>query len=250
MPRLYAHRGAAAQEPENTLGSFERAVALGAHGLEMDLHMSRDGVVVVSHDPDGQRMCRRSHAIKRTSFAELSDWDAGWGFVDDSGDRPFVGRGYQIPAFADVLDAFPDQFINIDIKQQSPSMVGSVLRIINDQSAWERVNIASFSQTTLLHVRALGYKGSTGLGKLDLVVALYGPRILRHLPLRGGAAQIPTRHGRIELATAANIKRFHDQGLRVDFWTINDLEEARSLLALGADGIMTDDPKLIAPAFG
>lgn len=250
MSRLYAHRGAAAEEPENTLPSFERAVCYGVHGLEMDVHMTADGVVVVAHDPDGQRMCRESRAIKKTSYAELGQWDAGWGFVDAQGDRPFADKGYRIPRFADVLEHFPELIINVDLKQSSPSLVAAVLKIVRDCRAQERVILASFSQATLLHLRCRRYEGITAMGAMEVASTIYGPAFLiRRLPLRGLAAQIPMRVGSRVLASKERIARIHEVGARVDFWTINDPEQARKLLAMGADGIMTDDPKAIAPVF-
>lgn len=250
MSRLYAHRGAAAEEPENTLPSFQRAASYGVHGLEMDVHMTKDGVVVVAHDTDGQRMCRESRAIKHTSYADLKAWDAGWGFVDLSGNRPFADKGYRIPQFADVLDHFPDLLINVDLKQKAPSMVSAVLEIVRDAHAQERVILASFSQATLLHLRYRGYEGITAMGAAEVAGAIYAPSfIVRRLPYRGLAAQIPTRVGKRLLATPKNIARIQKVGARVDFWTINDPEEAQRLLAMGADGIMTDDPKALAPLF-
>ncbi len=250
MSRLYAHRGAAAEEPENTLPGFQRAVSYGVHGLEMDVHMSADGVVLVAHDPDGQRMCRESHAIKKTPYSEIKNWDAGWGFVDLQGNRPFAEKGYRIPRFADVLDHFPDLIINVDLKQRSPSMVKRVLKIVRQAGAQERVILASFSQTTLLHLRYRGYKGITAMGPLEVASAIYGPRFLvSAMPYRGQAAQIPVRAGNRVLATKERIARIQAVGARVDFWTINDPDEARRLLDMGADGIMTDDPKAMAPIF-
>src|SRR5690242_3140965 len=93
---LYAHRGAAAEQPENTLPSFERALALGADALEMDVHATRDGVIVVSHDPDGARMTGVRRALAAATWDEVRTWDAGWGFAEAGGGpgRPFAGRGY------------------------------------------------------------------------------------------------------------------------------------------------------------
>lgn len=250
MSRLYAHRGAAAEEPENTLPSFEKALGYGVHGLEMDVHMTADGVVVVSHDHDGQRMCRESRAIKHTPFSELSQWDAGWGFVDGKGDRPFAERGYRIPRLEDVLSSFAGVHINIDLKQSLPSMVRAVMQIVANAGAEERVTLASFSQATLLHLRVAGYKGPTAMGMVEIASALVAPSsLLRRFPFRGQAAQIPTHHGPVNLASEERIARFHELGVRVDYWTINEPDEARALLARGADGIMTDDPARLMPIF-
>lgn len=250
MKRLYAHRGAAAEEPENTLASFALAVSYGVHGLEMDVHMTRDGEIVVAHDSDGKRMCDQAQTIRNTRYSELSQWDAGWGFVNSHGQRPFAGKGYSIPRFADILDQFPDLIINVDLKQRSPSMVSKMIEIVRRAGAEERVILASFSQYTLLHLRAAGYRGSTALAPIDLSGALFLPKwIAARLPLRGQAAQIPVQQGPYRLATPDKIARLHALGLRVDFWTINDPKQAQELLAMGADGIMTDDPKRLSAVF-
>ena len=249
-PRLYAHRGAAAEEPENTLESFERATSYGVDALEMDLHRTLDGKIVVSHDPDGERCCGVAKMIRDTHWSEVRKWDAGRSLVDAGGQRDFRGRGYRIPRLEEILEAFPDHLINLDLKQKKPSMVGALMRILREARAEERVILASFSQATLLHLRTAGYRGPTASGPFELAVALYGsPALTRRLPLRGHAAQIPERHGRFELATRDAIDKLHACGLRVDFWTINDPERARELIELGADGIMTDDPKRLAPIF-
>ena len=249
-PRLYAHRGAAAELPENTIPSFERALTYRVHALEMDVHATRDGEIIVSHDPDGQRMCRESRAFKNTPYSEVRTWDAGWGFCDADGNRPYAGLDFRIPTLAEMLEHFPDTIINVDLKQHTPSIVSSVLRIVRDARAEDRVLLGSFSQATVLHLRLAGYAGTTIMGPVELGAAIFAPKCLvKPWPYRGKAAQIPTSVRYLKLATKENIAKFHALGVRVDFWTINTLDEAKELLALGADGIMTDDPKAIAPAF-
>lgn len=231
MPvRLYAHRGAAAERPENTLPSFRRALELGADALEMDLHATSDGVVVVSHDPDGGRLAGVAREIRRVSLSELRTWD--------------VGGGAHIPTFAEVLEEFPDVVVNVDIKQRVPDIVPAVVDVVRRMSAEERVIIASFHSDTLRRVRALGYRGQTSLGREEVLAVRVLPlAALRRIRGRlGDAAQVPVVAGPFRLASAEFIDKCHAAGLRVDFWTINDVTQARALVALGADGIMTDDP--------
>src|SRR5687768_7474650 len=128
-PRLYAHRGAAAEEPENTLPSFRRALEHGADALEMDLHMTADGHVVVSHDPDGFRMAGVHAEIRRSMLTDVRRWDVGWGFVRD-GARPFAGRRYHMPTLEEVLVELPGVPLNIDVKQSRPDMVGRVVSLL------------------------------------------------------------------------------------------------------------------------
>ena len=77
MPRLYAHRGAAVELPENTLPAFRLALELGADAIETDAHLTRDGHVVLSHDPTGRRMCGISTPIERATLDEVRSWNAG-----------------------------------------------------------------------------------------------------------------------------------------------------------------------------
>jgi len=250
MPILYAHRGAAAEEPENTLPSFRRAIELGADAIETDAHLTVDGHVVLSHDPTAGRMAGVAREIRRATLAEVQRWDVGWGFLGERGARPFAGRGYRIPTLDEALEAFPDVPFNVDAKQRTPPMVEALLATIRNHRAEERVRIASFRADTLREVRARGYP-QTGLAQIEVARLVFTPTpLLRLSPLMGQAAQIPTRVGRIDLTRKKFIDKCHALGLRVEYWTIDDPIEARRLIELGADGIMTDDPRAIAPVFG
>jgi glycerophosphoryl diester phosphodiesterase len=249
--RLYAHRGASAEAPENTLPAFERALAIGVDALELDVHQTRDGHPVVSHDPTAARMAGRPVAWKQLDLAEARRLDLGWGFVAPDGSRPFAGRGVRIPTFDELLAELPAEVVlNVDLKQATPSMVPAMLEVIRRRRAAHRVVLASFHYRTLLEVRRRGYPGPTALSQPEVMAVLGTPRaLLARLPYLGTCAQVPVRAGPIVLAGPRFLARCHGLGMRVDFWTINDPGEARRLLALGADGIMTDDPAAIAPVF-
>ncbi len=249
MVRLYAHRGAAAERPENTLPAFRRALELGADALETDAWLTRDGHVVVSHDPTGRRMAGVDRAIGRCTLDEVRSWDAGWGFVDREGKRPFAGMRIRVPALEEMLAEFPGVPVNVDVKQLGPAMASAILACVRRQHASERVLLASFSSLTLRRIRRLGWEGPTGLGRSEVArLALLPMPLLRLAPPRGRRAQVPRRALGFELATAAFIGKCHALGLQVDFWTVNDPLEARRLASLGADGVMTDDPGAVAPA--
>lgn len=249
-PVFYAHRGAAAEQPENTMPSFRRALELGADVLETDVHLSADGHVVISHDPDARRMAGAPLVFRRARLDQIRALDAGYGFVDAQGKRPFVGKGCGIPTFEEALRELPDVPFNVDIKQPGLTMVRAILALIRRLKATDRVILASFHLSTLLAVRSMGYEGKTGLASPEVATLLMAPKAaFRAMPLKGQMVQIPTRSGPVQLATPAFIQKCHDLGLQVDFWTINDPAEAKRLLAMGADGIMTDDPAAMAPVF-
>ncbi|HET9625040.1 MAG TPA: glycerophosphodiester phosphodiesterase [Kofleriaceae bacterium] len=246
--RLYAHRGASAERPENTMTAFARAVELGVDALEMDVHVTRDGELIVAHDDTAARMCGAQRAWRDMDLAETQRLDAGWGFVAADGTRPFSNQGVRVPRFLDVLAAFPRMRLNVDIK--GDRAVELMLAILRDQRAEDRVTLASFQLRTLVEVRRRGFGGETALSQPEVASLLGLPAMLwRQLPFTGTAAQVPTHVGRVRLDRAAFIAKCHAIGLRVDFWTIDDAGEAARLLELGADGIMTNDPAALRSAF-
>lgn len=228
---LYAHRGACAELPENTLEAFALALELGADAIETDVHLTRDGHVVVFHDDTGARVAAMSARVRDCTLAELRTWDLG------------KVRGlpvHHIPTFDEALARFPDTFFNVDAKV--PAVIDPLLAVIERHHAAHRVRLASFSARNLRKIRRLGYRGETGLGDDEVVRFLVQPRVL---PLPGDALQIPTAFGPLRLDNRRTIDRVHAFGKRVDFWVIDDAAEAQRLFDLGADGVMTNDPRAL-----
>jgi glycerophosphoryl diester phosphodiesterase len=246
--RLYAHRGASAERPENTMPAFERAVEIGVDALEMDVHVTRDAHLVVAHDDTAARMSAARVAWADLDLADARRLDAGWGFIGPDGTRPFAGKAIVVPTFEQVLDAFPGMRMNVDIK--GDRAVELMLDLIRRKRAEDRVTLASFQLRTLVRVRRHGYGGETALSQGEVATLLGLPAMLwRQLPFTGTAAQVPVRAGRIHFDRPAFIAKCHSIGLRVDFWTVDDRDEAARLLELGADGIMTNDPSAVRSLF-
>ncbi|HEY0483834.1 MAG TPA: glycerophosphodiester phosphodiesterase [Kofleriaceae bacterium] len=246
--RLYAHRGASAERPENTLPAFHRAVEIGVDALEMDVHVTRDDHLIVAHDPTAGRTTGAQLAWGDLDVVDVRRLDAGWGFVAADGTRPFAGKGIRIPTFEEVLDAFPAMRINVDLK--GDRAVALMLDLIGRKRADDRVTLASFQLGTLVAIRRRGYGGETSLSQGEVASLLGLPAMLwRQLPFTGTAAQVPVRSGRIRFDRATFIAKCHSIGLRVDFWTIDDRSEAARLLELGADGIISNDPGALRPLF-
>jgi glycerophosphoryl diester phosphodiesterase len=246
--RLYAHRGASAERPENTLVAFQRAVEIGVDSLELDVHLARDGVFVVAHDDTAMRMCGSPLAWKDIDAADAERLDAGWGFVTADGARPFAGKGIGVPRFESILIEFPRMHVNVDLKGEDA--VKAMLELVRRLKAEDRVTLASFHTATMVALRRRGYGGETGLSQGEVATLLALPALLwRQLPFTGTAAQIPTHQGALRFDRSTFIAKCHSLGLRVDFWTIDDPIEAQRLLGLGADGIITNDPAALKPLF-
>ncbi|HEX3473797.1 MAG TPA: glycerophosphodiester phosphodiesterase family protein [Kofleriaceae bacterium] len=244
--RLYAHRGASAERPENTLSAFERAVEIGIDALEMDVHVTRDNHLIVAHDDTATRTCGAQLVWAELDLAEVRRLDAGWGFVAPDGTRPFAGKAIGVPTFEQVLDAFPAMRINVDLK--GDRAVALMLDLVRARRAEDRITLASFQLATLVEVRRRGYGGETALSQPEVAALLALPAMVwRQLPFTGTAAQVPVHAGRIRFDRATFIAKCHSIGLRVDFWTVDDPDEAARLLALGADGIMTNHPLAVQP---
>lgn len=242
-PIIYAHRGASLELPENTLEAFALALELGADAIETDAHMTRDGRIVLAHDASLARTVGIERMIADATLGELRQWDVGAKFEPRAGTvRP--RSTFRMPTLEEALDAFPGIVFNVDAKQTFPDMMPAMLRAIASVGAENRVRIASFSSKNLARARALGYRGETGLGPSELARIVFCPRpALRFLRVAGNGVQVPPRAYGITIASPSVIERFHQCGLRVDFWTIDDPDEAARLFAMGADGVMTDDPR-------
>lgn len=229
--------------------AFERAVEVGVDALEMDVHLTKDDQLIVAHDDTALRTAGVPAAWADVDLEEAHRFDVGWGFLAPDGTRPFAGKGVHVSRFEDVLEAFPKLRINVDIKGQRS--VKPMLALVRSHQAEERVTIASFQTRTAIEVRRHGYGGDTALAQGEMLSLLSLPALVwRQLPFTGTAAQIPVKAGPLRFDRPAFLAKCHSLGLRVDFWVIDDVAEAARLLALGADGIMTNDPAKLAPLFG
>lgn len=241
--RLYGHRGAPAHLPENTLPAFERALADGANSLEIDVHPTADGHFVVAHDPDGERMAGVSEHIRTSTLDQIKKWNVAVG----TGRRDL--DEHTVPTLSETLEAFPDIPLSIDLKPDEPDAVPPLLEVVARHGAEDRVTLASFSTRVVQRMRDLGYPGRTTLSKLEVGLLRFLPMAIARRFVSGNSAHIPVEHSGIRLDSRRFIARCRALGLRVDYWVVDDPEEARRLLDLGATGIMSDDPAAIAPVF-
>jgi glycerophosphoryl diester phosphodiesterase len=248
-PVNFAHRGASLRAPENTLEAFRLAVEAGAGGLELDVHMTRDGEIVVIHDATVDRTTDGSGAVAEMTLNELRSLDAGYRFSPDGGyTHPYRGRGVKIPTLTEIYEEFPAAYVNIEIKEAQPGVEEAVAGLIRDASAEERTLVVSNRHGVVRRFRKLsGSRISAGASRREIrdFYLLSRLRLERlHRPAYD-ALQVPVGYKGIPLLTPRFLEAAHAQGVRVDVWTINEPGEMRRLLDLGVDVLMTDRPEAL-----
>jgi glycerophosphoryl diester phosphodiesterase len=242
--RLYAHRGASALLPENSLAAFRRALDDGASALEMDVQRSSDGHFVVSHDADGRRTAGIPDRIADTTLAALKRWRLG----AELRVPPEGSQTIEIATLSEVLEAFPGVPLSVELKSPDPRQVDPLLALLAAHGGESRVTLASFHDAQVLRIRRRGWQGRTALSRLEVLWLLVAPLTAWCSLIAGHAAQIPRRVGPLRLDGARLLERCRRLGLRADYWVVNDPAEASELFARGASGVMTDNPAHVLPA--
>ena len=227
-PLVFAHRGGSALAPENTIAAFDNGLRLGADGLELDVQLSRDGVVVVHHD----RLLDRTTALR----------------------GPIAGRSAEelrradVPALADVLARYRDPRIIIEMKLNTAALAAATIDVIRRAHAVERVCLGSFGLRVLRAARAIEPTIATSGAREEVRWALYRSWCRWPVSQVGYAGyQIPERSGATRVVSPRFVEDAHHAGLGVQVWTVDTGEDARRLLEWGVDALITDRPDVIVP---
>jgi glycerophosphoryl diester phosphodiesterase len=227
-PIAFAHRGGAAEAPENSWTAFEHAISLGYRYMETDVRATADGVAVAMHDPTLDRVAGRPGVLSKMAWAEVRESP-----LED---------GRQIPRLEELLTAWPAIRWNIDLKQ--PEAIAPVVDVLRRTASLDRVLVAAFSDRRSARARAaLGPNLATGAGRWT-VAALVAAKVVALVPVRtqAAAAQVPVQQRGVPIVDAAFVRVCHQAGLAVHVWTIDEPHTMEQLLDLGVDGIMTDRP--------
>lgn len=248
---VMAHRGGGGLWPENTMYAFKRAVEMGVDVLEVDIHSTSDGVLVVTHDETLERTTNGTGRVNSLSLAQLKALDAGYRWSSDGGKTfPYRGQGITVPTLQEVFEAFPQMRINIDIKQEQPPVVSPFCRMIRESGMTSKVMVASFKTEVLEEFRRDCAGVATSASAADvlafLALKIEPPGAAARVPLPK-ALQVPEYARGQRVLTREFVEAAHQRHIEVHAWTINDEAAMRRLLDLGVDGIITDYPdRLIA----
>ena len=231
MPLVYAHRGGAALRPENTIEAFDHGLDCGADGLEFDVHLSRDNVVVVHHDETLDRTTPGRGPIAERSAAELAD--------------------LRVPTLTEVLTRYPRIPIIVELKVDGVALVRRVIDELRRHEAIDRTAVGSFFSRPLAEARAYEPRLRTGASKEETRWALYRSWVgwpMSSVPYQ--EFQVPERSGLTKIVSPSFIKYAHRAKLPVKVWTVNEPNDMHRLLDWGVDALITDRPDVAARVVG
>jgi glycerophosphoryl diester phosphodiesterase len=228
-PLVFAHRGGCKIGPENTIAAFDRGLAAGADGLELDVHLSRDGIVVVHHDPLLDRTTRGTGPLNARTASELAALD--------------------VPMFRDVLARYPGRKIIVELKESSDSLARIVADEVRRANAVGNVCLGSFSVAALRAARTYAPEITTSGGRWEVRMALYRSWCFLspgRVPYQ--AFQIPEMSGTTRVVSPRFVQLAHNAGLTVQIWTVDEAADIKRLLDWGVDGIISDRPDVASQA--
>ncbi len=232
---IYAHRGASAHAPENTLAAFAKALEAGADGVELDVKLTRDGKVIVLHDPTLDRTTTGKGSYKNLSFSDLRKLDAGTWYGE-------AWRGEKLPLLAEVFDLLGGKIgINIELTNYSTpgdGLVDAVAKVLAGVKDTSRVMFSSFRPANLLRARSLLPAIPCGLLALPGLPGWLARNVQSNQPA------FTALHPYYRDISPALVQRIHARGKALNTWTINDPQVMTRLRSIGVDMIMTDDPAL------
>jgi glycerophosphoryl diester phosphodiesterase len=255
----YAHQGGAWEGPSSTLHAIEAAIEVGATGIELDVHASADGQLVVCHDPTVDRTTNGSGLIADLDIAKLRSLDNAYWWAPGADvspglapDRyPFRGRApddrrFRIALLEEVLEEFPDVVLNLDVKQTAPAVEPYEQALASMLRTFHRVDdviVASFLDSATDAFSSFAPEVPTSAGTAAVAGFLQSVRAGEvPAPMRHVALQVPASYGDVTLVDQRFVEVAHEQGLAVHVWTIEEEVEMERLCALGVDGIITDRP--------
>ena len=241
-----AHQGGKKVRPEHTMIAYDKALEDGADVLELDVHSTKDGVLVIMHDDTVDDTTNGTGAIKEMTYAEIEELDAAYRFTTDGGETfPYRGMGHGVPTLEEVFEAFPDVPYVIEIKQETPSIVDPFVEMVEKHGIMDQMVGAGFDDATVKALRAAAPEMATSMSEEEATTffleSLSDEPNPDYVP-PAGFLQVPPERGGITVLHDNFVPTAHRLGLKVHIWTINDPEEMRMLVEdFNVDGIITDD---------
>lgn len=246
-PLAFSHRGGRALWPENTLCSFQHSYDLGFRYFETDLHLSKDGVLVIFHDDYLDRTTDGTGFVWEYTVDELKRFDAGFRFGARRG-WPYRGQGVVIPTLEEVFDALPDTYWTLELKQGG--LEQPLTEFLDRYDLWDRVIVGGFDDRWMARLRRVASRRvMTSAGKWEARLFWAASRLGVGPVTPATALQVPPEFGGRTIVDARFLTAARRAEKYVHVWTINEAAEMHRLLDLGVDGIMSDRPDVLKEVF-
>jgi glycerophosphoryl diester phosphodiesterase len=248
----YAHQGGAWEGPSSTAHAIEHALAVGATAIELDVHATADGELVVCHDETVDRTTASTGAIAAHTLAELQEMDFSYWWIAGAdvtpgrpeADYPFRGRApadadFGILTLREVLERFPGVVLNLDIKQTAPVVPPyeeALARLLAEYERTDDVIVASFLDEATASFRRFAPTVPTSAGTVATAEAWRAVQ---------AGEPVPERQWDLVVVDERFVAAAHAAGKAVHVWTVNDAESMERLVDLGVDGIISDVPSVL-----
>eukprot|EP01112_Ceratiomyxa_fruticulosa_P024169 TRINITY_DN968_c0_g1_i7.p1 TRINITY_DN968_c0_g1~~TRINITY_DN968_c0_g1_i7.p1 ORF type:complete len:407 (-),score=66.49 TRINITY_DN968_c0_g1_i7:33-1253(-) len=261
-PLILSHRGSRLLNPENTILAFKNSLWIGADVIETDVRITKDKKLVIFHDDAVDRVTNGKGLVKNLTFDEIRSLDAGYWFTHDNGvSYPFRGKGIQVPTIEEVYQNFPDTFINIEIKDDDVLAAELLHNEIMKRDGWyKKIVVGGRFCKALNKFRKLSKKAGvlipTSACEPEVIHFLTHCTFHTHRawfgwikPYEPSAFQVPVESGPFRLDTSSLISCVRELNKKIHYWVVNNPNEMKRLVEVGADALITDRPDLAVEVF-
>ncbi len=252
-PLVFAHRGGGGLIPENTLEAFVYSARMGVDVLELDIHSTSDGTLVVMHDAAVDRTTDGHGRVNELTLEAVKKLNAGYVFSPDGGQTfPFRNRKITVSTLREIFDALPEMTFNIEPKQHAPSIIKPLCALVRERKMVDKVIVGSFNQTTIDDFRRECPEIATSASPSEVTkfLALVKAGLTDSYSPPMQALQVPQNLGNLQVVSKEFVETAHRRNLKVHVWTINETADMQRLIEMGVDGIMTDYPDRLLTLLG
>jgi len=250
-PWIIAHGGAKKLYPGNSFLAFQSSAALGVDMLEMDVRMTKDGILITHHDQDIDRMSNGTGNVIEYTYEDLLAFNFGHNFQDKKGNYPYRNDSIAPCKLSEVFSAFSHIPLMVELKDRGEDgqKAARILKdMISKYEIQDKIVVVAFDEAVLSYFQEITADkiqiGTSQEETKDFVITALSAMEFLYRPSATVVA-IPTQNSGINLASERLINSAHRRNMAVHYWTINDPAEMKQLISLGADGLITDRPDIM-----
>jgi glycerophosphoryl diester phosphodiesterase len=251
---VIAHQGGDGLYPSNTLYAFAESAKMGVDVLELDIHASKDGHLVIIHDETLERTTNGTGLVRDKTLIELQTLDAGynWSPQRKGESFPYRAKGITIPTLKEVFQTFPDYRINIEIKPKEPRIIETLCNLIRQYNKQEQVLLVSFHDSEIKNFRQHCSEVVTAgtPNEIRNFYILHRAFLANTYNSKTDAFQVPEHQDSLHIVTKRFINDAKRKNIQVHVWTVDEVVDMQRMVELGVNGIITDRPDRLMKLLG